>query len=155
MDFDPSVHVLEAEQGRTIPVFEETLRVRSEGEHNGGAFEVVEILSPPGAGPPLHTHRGQDEFVYVLEGTFTVVVGETRREVGSGGSVMLPRGISHTYRNTGTEHGRLLAWIVPAGGVPMFESLSELAMPPDPEAVAGILDDHGVDLEGPPLDAAD
>lgn len=155
MEFDPSDHVREAGRGRTIPVFEETMRIRSEGKHSGGAFEVVEILSPPGTGPPLHTHREQEEFFYVLEGTFTVMVGESRRQVGPGVSVTLPRGVGHTYRNSGEDDGRLLVCIVPAGGVPMFEALSELTMPPDTEKVAGILDDHNVDLEGPPLDAAD
>lgn len=151
MNFDPSEHVNEPGQGTSIPVFEETLQVKVDGTQNHGAFEVVEITSPPQAGPPLHSHRRQDEFFYVLEGTFTARIGNDTLEADPGTSILLPREIAHTYQNTGDEPGRILAMIAPAGGIPMFEALSELSMPPDPDTVANILDDHGVTLEGPPM----
>lgn len=151
MNFDPSEHMQQPGQGPTLPVFEETLQVKVAGAHNNGAFEVVEISSPPESGPPLHSHRRQNEFFYVLEGTFTVRIGNDTLEAGPGTSILLPREIAHTYQNTGDETGRILAMIAPAGGVPMFEALSELSMPPDPDTVADVLDDHGVTLEGPPM----
>ena len=38
------------------------------GEQTNGALVAVEIVVPPGEGPPLHVHTREDEAVYVLEG---------------------------------------------------------------------------------------
>ena len=42
------------------------------GDQSGGGLTVIEGVSAPGEGPPLHLHQEQDEFIYILDGTFRV-----------------------------------------------------------------------------------
>jgi hypothetical protein len=44
------------------------LTVLLSGEQTGGAFTMVEIVTPPGGGPPPHCHTNEDEWFYILEG---------------------------------------------------------------------------------------
>ena len=54
-----------------------TAKVLLRSEETGAQMSVTEILVPPGAGPPLHTHDF-DEAYYVLEGEFLFEVGAER-----------------------------------------------------------------------------
>jgi oxalate decarboxylase/phosphoglucose isomerase-like protein (cupin superfamily) len=72
------------------------------------SFVVAEWRDPGGpaeAAPrliaPLHVHHGDDEAWYVLEGVLCVRAGDRVIEAGAGGSVLVPRGIPHTYWNPG------------------------------------------------------
>ena len=49
--------------------------VKSSAETTGGGVAVLEHLAPRGAGSPLHVHRLEDEWFYVLEGELTFWVG--------------------------------------------------------------------------------
>jgi mannose-6-phosphate isomerase-like protein (cupin superfamily) len=57
---------------------------------------------------PLHLHRGDDEFWYVLEGVLGVQVGEHEVEAHVGGAVLVPRGTPHKYWNASPERLRYL-----------------------------------------------
>ena len=46
------------------------------GDQSDGALTVIEGVSAPGEGPPLHVHREQDEFIYTLDGVFRVRLGD-------------------------------------------------------------------------------
>lgn len=47
------------------------------GEDTGGAFAVVEHSLAPGyIGAPVHRHRNEDEYSYVLEGEVTIQIGD-------------------------------------------------------------------------------
>jgi quercetin dioxygenase-like cupin family protein len=37
-------------------------------EDTGGRYGLIEILMPPGLGPPWHVHPEEDEWFYVLDG---------------------------------------------------------------------------------------
>ena len=42
-----------------------------------GALAIVEhVLGPGMLGAPMHTHRNEDEYSYVLEGVITVLIGD-------------------------------------------------------------------------------
>jgi uncharacterized cupin superfamily protein len=47
----------------------------------------------------LHLHRSDDEAWIVLEGTLGFRIGDEEREVPAGESVLVTRGIAHTYWN--------------------------------------------------------
>src|SRR5687767_7028433 len=93
--------VLGPGEGRRIRVFDATLTVKAGGDQTGGAFDAIELHSPPGEGPPLHLHRRHEEAFYILDGEFTFRKGEELVRLGPGGFLYVPRGTPHTYRNTG------------------------------------------------------
>lgn len=68
---------------------------------------------PPQLIAPMHVHHSDDEAWYVLEGKLCVQVGEETVEVPAGASVMVPRGMKHTYWNPGIENARYLLFMTP------------------------------------------
>jgi len=85
------------------------------GKKTKGAFFLSEIFVPPGGGPPPHIHYREDESFHVLEGTLTIQIGEDILTASPGDSVYLPRGIVHSFKNTGDVDAKVLVLITPAG----------------------------------------
>lgn len=66
-----------------------------------GAF--VEVLAPGGQTSLRHWHEEEDEFLYVLDGTLTLLKDGGPRQIGSGTCVCWPAGVAnaHCLRNDG------------------------------------------------------
>ncbi len=148
--------IVERENGRAIHVLGNDLIVKISSRDTGGAFTVFEGQTGPLAGPPLHIHRDQDEWWYVLEGEYKFEVDGREIYAGAGATVFAPRGSRHTFQNIGAAPGRMLATVVP-GGIDVFFQELEAAVPrgvaPDPAKIAPIFEKHGQELIGPPLAA--
>ena len=77
----------------------------------GGALEVVELDSA--RGPLPHIHHDREEFVYVIEGLFTFVLGTEEKVAPAGSIVFVPRGTPHAF--TPGQRARALAFSIPGG----------------------------------------
>ena len=129
--------ILGANQGETVNLFALGARYMIEGEATGGRFSLVEHPLPPRAlGAPLHTHRNEDEYSYVLEGRVGVQLGDDVVEAVAGELVFKPRGIPHAFWNAGDEPARLLEIISPAGFEGYFRDLAPLLAAPEPDEAA-------------------
>ena len=74
-----------------------------------GQFSCIECsLAPRQMGPPPHVHYALDEIMYVIEGTITVLEGDTTREVPTGGWHFRPRGIIHTFWNSHNQPAKFI-----------------------------------------------
>jgi mannose-6-phosphate isomerase-like protein (cupin superfamily) len=101
----------------------------------------------------LHVHHREDEAFYILEGEYSVFIGD---EVVAGVPdtwVYGPRGVPHGYQ-VHSERGRHLSLTVPAGFESFFEEVAEFATPSaDPRdtmsQVAVVAARYGVELVGP------
>jgi quercetin dioxygenase-like cupin family protein len=91
------------------------------GAETGGAFFLADVSVPPGGGPPPHIHEREDETFYLLQGTLTFRVGDQTVNASQGDCIHLPRGIVHSFRNTGKENARMLVTATPAGIEKFFE----------------------------------
>jgi quercetin dioxygenase-like cupin family protein len=78
-------------------------------------YSVVEIVSVPGDGTPLHLHNKEDEYMVVLEGTVRVALGEKVFDLLVGESAMLPRGIPHAWGNRTSSNIRMV-FVCTTGG---------------------------------------
>jgi mannose-6-phosphate isomerase-like protein (cupin superfamily) len=135
-----------------LNVLGSTIVVKADGETTAGAMAVTEALVPPGSGPPMHVHAREDELFYVLEGQFKLWRGEEALDAGPGDVAFMPRNVPHTYQNVGSEPGRLLVTIKPAGFEDFFRAASERGLMP-PEDMAEIValgKDYGLEFLGPP-----
>ena len=86
----------------------------------GGAYAVVEEVTPPQGGPPLHCHRHEDELFYVLEGELDVQCGDRRFTASSGTVAVFPRDIPHTFHNRSATPSRVVVIIMPGGFEQLF-----------------------------------
>jgi quercetin dioxygenase-like cupin family protein len=130
-------HVLGPADGESVSLLALGVRFMIDGEATGGAFSLVEHPLPPRAlGSPLHTHRNEDEYSYVLEGRIGVQLGDDVLEAGPGELVFKPRGVPHAFWNGGDEPARLLELISPAGFENYFRELAPLLAAPDRDEAA-------------------
>jgi mannose-6-phosphate isomerase-like protein (cupin superfamily) len=81
----------------------------------------------PGEGPPDHLHRSQEECIFIVDGTFEVTIGGATRVAGAGSVLFIPRGVTHRFKNIGSDVGRMLDWSLPGGQDHYFKAISELA----------------------------
>jgi quercetin dioxygenase-like cupin family protein len=131
-----SQRVLGPHDGETTHLLALGVRFMIDGATTGGAFSLVEHPLPPRAlGAPLHTHRNEDEYSYVLEGRVGVQLGDEVLEAGPGDLVFKPRGLVHAFWNAGDAPARLLELISPAGFEDYFRDLAPLLAGSEPDDV--------------------
>ena len=80
-----------------------------------GAYSFVEIVSEPGDGTPLHVHQKEDEYLFVLEGTARVAVGDKVFDAEAGTMVTLPKNIPHAWGNRSDLRLRIAGICYPGG----------------------------------------
>jgi quercetin dioxygenase-like cupin family protein len=121
------------------------------GDQTGGRLSVLEHpLAPRALGSPVHTHRDEDEYSVVLEGTVGAQIGEQVVEAGPGAVLVKPRGVPHAFWNASDQRARLLEIISPAGFEQYFSGLAEIFSAPgipDTGRLAALADRYGLDLD--------
>ncbi|HUO10483.1 MAG TPA: cupin domain-containing protein [Phycisphaerae bacterium] len=133
-------------------VMGELVTVKLTGADTDGKFCVAEVQSFPGGGVPVHFHRAMDEMFYVVEGEYEFVLDGTARRVAAGGTVYIPRGVKHGFKNVGAGKGRLADFHTPAGFEGFFEECGvacddpekRVMMVPEGERFAKILEKYGM-----------
>lgn len=143
-------HLLGPEEGESVNLLALGARFVIDGEATGGAFSLVEHLLPPRAlGAPLHMHRNEDEYSYVLEGRIGLELGDEVLEAGPGDLVSKPRGVPHAFWNAGDEPARLLELISPAGFESYFRELAPLLAAPerDEAAIGEVVARYDLDID--------
>jgi quercetin dioxygenase-like cupin family protein len=148
--------VVPAGSGKTLSVVGDQAIIKIATSQTNGAFTVFEGVIQPLGGPPLHRHRVQDEWWYILEGEILFEVDGKVFHAGPGDTVFAPRGSSHAFMNEGATQARALVTVVPGGLDIFFEELSALAPSsalPNPATLAPLFEKYDMELLGPPLNA--
>ncbi len=145
-----------------VPV--ETLRVGTEemtvlcttAETYGDLF-AIELLMPPGVGPPVMHRHAPSEIYRVLEGELTFYTTDaagitSRRVARSGDTVTVAGNTPHTIRNESEDVA--IAFGVHTPGGPMESFSREAAAlaaegPPAIEDVLLVAERNGIELLGP------
>ena len=122
--------------------------ILADSKKTGGVWGIWRYSAEPKFGPPLHIHRNEDEFFYVLDGEFAFQLGDCVRLAPAGSFVYIPKNTEHTYRNVMESPGRILGGVTPGG----FEQFFERIPGADPEAVEAFAKQHAMDSVGPPID---
>src|SRR5258708_127470 len=65
------------------------LTFKATSDQSGGGLTAIDTVAAPGEGPPLHVHRDEDEFIYILEGSFKVKLGNELIEAAPGSFVFI------------------------------------------------------------------
>src|ERR687896_2363231 len=108
-------YAVAAGEGERIWIVGDTMTLKATAESTGGALVLLENLTAPGGGPPPHVHTREDEFFFVLDGTFEIRIGEDLLSLAAGGFAYVPRGTVHNFRNTAETPSRILVGFTPAG----------------------------------------
>jgi len=134
--------------------------VKASKESTDGHMAVIEMLAPSGFGSPLHVHRREGEWFYVIEGALTVWVDGDAVEVPAGSFAYGPQDLPHTFLVSSPTPARFLLGTEPSG----FEDfVRELGQPaealtlaptsvelPSPERMTAVAAKYGIEILGPP-----
>lgn len=108
----------------TLPFGEFVVRVP--GDRTAGSLAVVDMLLPAGTiGAAPHIHHGHEEYFLVNDGEVTFDVPGGIEVVAGGGSVAVPRGRAHGFRNVTDHDARLTLLFTPAGYEGYFRGVAE------------------------------
>jgi mannose-6-phosphate isomerase-like protein (cupin superfamily) len=113
--------------GERIWIVGDTMTLKATSETTNGSLVLLENLTAPGGGPPPHIHTREDEFWYVLDGTFEIRIGDEVHALGPGGFAFAPRGAIHNFRNTASTPSRILVGFAPAGMEGFFRDSGQSA----------------------------
>ena len=133
--------------------------VKPAGEATDGRIAMLEHLAPRGTGSPLHVHRRDDEWFYVIDGELTFWIGGRVIDAPAGSFVQGPRDIPHTFL-VSSEHARFLLGADLPGVDDLERAIAEPAQrlaihgaataPPDVARLAAIAAEYDVEILGPP-----
>ena len=105
-------------------------------EDTQGQFALIEAVARKGNVPPPHIHHREEETFYVLEGEMTVSVGDRTIKATPGTTVIVPRGVVHSF-TIESQQLRVLILLTPAGMEGWFKEFSvpapAMTLPPAPE----------------------
>lgn len=142
-----------AATGVPLDIYGDILYFKVTGKDTQGKYAIMESLTPPQLGPPLHVHHREDESFYILEGDYLFEVDGKQQELHAGDFAWAPRDVPHCFQNIGQTTGRMIIVIEPAGIENFFAEIAALTGPPDLAKALPIFGKYGLELLGPPLGA--
>lgn len=76
------------------------VKFRADGDEVANNYAITEWWMEPNA-PSLdaHIHETNDELIYVIEGTASVLIGDEWIPMEKGGMVVIPAGVTYAFRN--------------------------------------------------------
>jgi len=83
-------------------------------ETGGELLQFDFFVNPGGFAPPRHVHERVEERVELVSGRLRWHVGGKEGSLKAGESVVLPRGIGHTFWNEGPEKAHFIVDVRPA-----------------------------------------
>jgi quercetin dioxygenase-like cupin family protein len=130
------------------------IRYLMDGTLTGAGSGMFELTVEPGARvPPPHSHRDNEEIVYVLEGCLRYSVDAESRDLKPGERMYSPKGSVHSFSNPGTETAKALVVLTPDIGVQYFRDVAEALGAkggPDLAKVVAVMARYGLNLPQKP-----
>jgi quercetin dioxygenase-like cupin family protein len=81
-----------------------------------GIVAVEAMFNANGGSHPFHTHPGQEEVIWVLEGRIEQWIDQEKQELGPGDVAVIQADAVHGTYNTGAVPARILAILAPPVG---------------------------------------
>lgn len=108
-------------------------------------------LMPVGTFVPPHIHPKQDEFLYILEGRFNLILNGVETFAEPGDLVRLPMGIPHGIFNKTKTAIKCLFWVTPSRKLyDLFWALHNLGPEANPADVVATSAQFEIDFLPPP-----
>lgn len=105
-----------------LAVVGDTYTILVDGTQTRGRYTLIDMLIPPGGGPPPHRHDFEEMFS-ILEGEITLTFRGETSVAGPGTTVNIPANAPHQFQNKGGGAVRLLCLCSPAGQEDFFREV--------------------------------
>jgi quercetin dioxygenase-like cupin family protein len=110
---------------RHVSVAGGTYTILVSGAQTGGRYCLVDMLVPPGGGPPPHRHDFEEMFT-ILEGEIELTFRGERHRASAGSTINVPANAPHSFQNKSDQPARLLCMCLPAGQEELFLAVGDL-----------------------------
>jgi quercetin dioxygenase-like cupin family protein len=119
-----TVASVDAADVRSVAVAGGAYTILLTGAQTGGRYSLLDMLVPPGGGPPLHRLDFEEMFA-VLDGEIELTFrGETHR-ADAGSVVNIPANAPHRFRNMSDRPAHLLCLCAPPGQEDFFLAVGD------------------------------
>lgn len=125
-------------RGRRWSVLGQTYVPLHVTEHSASLHATM----PPGTGVPMHTHHGQDEMLFLIEGELEFELNGKVFTAGAGTQVTLPKEVPHAFFNKTGKDALVLVTVSPPRE--FFELMDAIDNVPEPAEVARLGGEHNV-----------
>jgi quercetin dioxygenase-like cupin family protein len=109
---------------RHISVAGGTYTILVSGEQTGGRYSLIDMLVPPGGGPPPHRHDFEEMFT-ILDGEIELTFRGELYRASAGSTVNIPANAPHSFKNKSDKPARLLCMCTPAGQEQFFMEVGD------------------------------
>jgi quercetin dioxygenase-like cupin family protein len=109
---------------RHISVAGGTYTILVSGEETGGHYCLIDMLVPPGGGPPPHRHDFEEMFT-ILDGEIELTFRGATKHASAGSTVNIPANAPHSFKNKSEKPARLLCMCTPAGQEEFFMAVGD------------------------------
>lgn len=110
---------------RHVSVAGGTYTILVSGADTGGRYCLVDMLVPPGGGPPPHRHDFEEMFT-ILEGEIELTFRGKAHKASAGSTVNIPANAPHAFKNNSDRPARLLCMCTPAGQDEFFMEVGDV-----------------------------
>lgn len=97
-----------------VGVVTDTYTILLTAADTGGRYALLDMLIPPGGGPPLHRHDFEEMF-HVMDGEIVVTFRDATVTAKTGPTVNIPALAPHHFTNESDRPARLLCMVSPPG----------------------------------------
>ena len=143
---------LPADQVRTFHLFGgDQVTIKLTGKETGGAYTLLETVTPPGMGPLPHIHHREEETFCVVKGELEFTIRDKTIHPRPGDVLIAPKDVPHVFRNIGQTPAKLMIVCRPAGFEHFVEEFSQIppAGPADFPRMEQIAARHGIEFVAP------
>lgn len=146
-----STRLISPDQGPAFSMMGVRVRPLVTAAESRGAYTLLEQVVTPGGGSPPHICHEGDKAIYVVEGEFQILLGDERVSASAGYCAIIPRGVTHNFKNVGQTPGKLLVTLNQASHADFLHDLSQAVAggPPDPTRMASVCNLYGVEIIPP------
>jgi quercetin dioxygenase-like cupin family protein len=109
---------------RHISVAGGTYTILVTGAETSGRYCLIDMLVPPGGGPPPHRHDFEEMFT-ILEGEIELNFRGEAQQAGAGSTVNIPANAPHSFKNKSDKPARLLCMCTPSGQEEFFMAIGD------------------------------
>lgn len=120
------IKTIDEHQGKKLNIAGGEYRIITSGKETNGAYAIIEMTVPVGAGPVPHSHPDFEEIFYVVEGELFFRSETASFLAQKGATVTIPKGgVIHNFKNNSDKVAKLLCTVIPAGLDDFFVEFSE------------------------------
>jgi quercetin dioxygenase-like cupin family protein len=124
-DLQRDITITKPNENETLPhvgLAGDTYTILLTGADTAGRYCLIDMLVPPGGGPPPHRHDFEEMFS-ILEGEIEVTFRGLRSTLRTGETANIPANAPHHFRNVSQRTARVLCLCSPAGLEEFFLSI--------------------------------